>query len=144
MDPFRHDNGYYPPHQSYGYPQAPPHGYPPHQSYGYPQAPPLVVNYNYNYAMPPNYNHVMHPGYPNAMPPTPPGYPNAMPPTLPGYPYNPTPGTYPIYQPWENHWQPPEARPECTGKSGMEATSGEHGGVTDNAHRTQEKTALLR
>ena len=54
----------------------------------------------------------MHTGYPNAMSPTPPGFPNAMPPTLPGYPHNSTPGTFPIYQPWQSHWQPTEAHPE--------------------------------
>ena len=147
MDPFRNDNGYHPPHQSYGYPaapQAPPPagnyyynytmspGYSNAMHLGYLNAlpPTPAVNNDYSYTMPPSYSNAMHPGYPNALPPTPavnnyysytmppnynnamhPVYPNALPPTSPGYPYYPTPQTYPIHQPWHNHWQPPETHP---------------------------------
>ena len=100
MDPFQHDGGFYPPHQPYSYPAAPP---------------PVVNNY-YNYTIPPDYGNAMHPSYPNAMHPSyanamHPSYANAMPPTPPGYPYNPTPAIYPAHQPWQNYWQPPQVYP---------------------------------
>lgn len=59
IDPFRRDGGFYPPHQPYSYPAAPP---------------PFVNNY-YNYTMPPDCSSEMNPGYPDAMPSTAPGDP---------------------------------------------------------------------